>query len=728
MTLAAVAFQSMMSGAECSTGASPLSSLLKQQAQDHSLHQSGLSSQPGPSSSMRSGGGGMHQSMPGQMRAQEADRFFEQSSPAGNASFGDLQGLRRELDQVARSSNPVLKGDRGQFEAGCHRLASLDDVAPELGLLRGIGRADESQIHDLTGWASQYQPAGASLNPVDMAQMEQSFRMQHHGAQPNELSAEFWRHHQQQRASPGPSIHAGGAGSTGGSAAYARTGFAPSYGAYGGGMSMRSMPMMGGSAAGGMYQPSPTVQQDVKGKGRFVELDDADWEAQFARAGESAQEPAGAVTEEADQKDKIIDDKAAPLDTINLLDGDLDIDASESDAELLKELEKTWQNLQGTLQESSSISDAEMAAWEAQYGSQFVNGDDGEFDLPDMRKIWTKDNVDGFLQEDLSYPYATENEYLHHPDPFAEGQRLLAEGAPLSEAALAFEAACKLDPSRAEAWKAAGETWAADEREVKGIRALEKAVACGGPDGVGAWMSLAVAYVNEGQELRALATLEKWLTLAYPTLSAKPGPLPSATNPWDASNRIIDLFLEAARAGPMARVPGQSNELTEVDPDVQVGIGVLFYSNSDYERAKDCFESALSVRPTDFLLWNRLGATLANGGLPEEAISAYRKALDLRPTFTRAIYNLGVSCLNIGCYHEAAEHLLAAIDGQMTREKNGSGPSAAPDGQPLDEEDGSANLWHTLRRAFLCMERHDLADKAHAGTPLDEFRSEGLEF
>ncbi|SCV73897.1 BQ2448_6327 [Microbotryum intermedium] len=689
--LRAVAFQSMMSGSECSTGASPLSSLLKQQGQDHSLHQSGFSSRPSPSLSMRSGGG-MHQSIPGQMRPQEAERFFEQAGPAVNASFGDLQGLRRELDQVARSANPALKGDRE--------------------------------------WASQYQPAGTSLNPVDMAQMEQSFRMQHHGAPPNELSAEFWRHQQQQRASPGP-LHAGGAGGAGGSVAYARSGFAPSYGAYGGGMSMRSMPMMGGSGAGGMYQPSPSVQQDIKGKGRFVELDDADWEAQFAKAGESAQEPARATEVDQSAKDRVIDDKGAPLGTINLLDGDLDIDASESDAELLKELEKTWQNLQGTLQESSSISDAEMAAWEAQYGSQFVNGDEGEFDLPEMRKVWTKDNVDGFLQEDLSYPYATENEYLYHPDPFAEGQRLLAEGAPLSEAALAFEAACKLDPGRAEAWKAAGETWAADEREVKGIRALEKAVACGGADGVGAWMSLAVAYVNEGQELRALATLEKWLTLTYPTLSAQPAPLPSATNPWDASNRIIDLFLEAARAGPMARVPGQSNKLTEVDPDVQVGLGVLFYSNSDYERAKDCFEAALSVRPTDFLLWNRLGATLANGGLPEEAISAYRKALDLRPTFTRAIYNLGVSCLNIGCYHEAAEHLLAAIEGQMTRERNGASaapPPSAPDGQPLDDEDGSANLWHTLRRAFLCMERHDLADKAHAGTPLDEFRSEGLEF
>lgn len=158
------------------------------------------------------------------------------------------------------------------------------------------------------------------------------------------------------------------------------------------------------------------------------------------------------------------------------------------------------------------------------------------------------------------------------------------------------------------------------------------------------------------------------------------------------------------------RVAGQSTELAEVDPDVQVGLGVLFYSNNEYAKAKDCFEAALTVRPNvrsppfslvaatnsstqDFLLWNRLGATLANGGESEEAISAYRRALDLRPTFTRATYNLGVSCLNIGCYNEAAEHLLAAIEGQRTRE------NPANEG----DEDGSSNLWQTLRRSFLCM-------------------------
>jgi peroxin-5 len=244
--------------------------------------------------------------------------------------------------------------------------------------------------------------------------------------------------------------------------------------------------MMGGmrSFAPPMQQQS-VVQQDLKGKGRFVELDDANWEAQFDRVGESVQQSSMNV-------------EATKEDTVNLLsEGEIAIDATDSDQQLLKDLESTWAGLKDSLN-ASNASDAELAQWEAQYGSQFndlhgdefFDGTEGGVETPDIRRPaqWTRDNVDQFLHSQAPFPFQEENQYLNSADPYAEGLRLLAEGAPLSEAALAFEAACRFDENRGEAWKAAGETWAADEREVKGIRALEKAVACGGPDGIAAWM------------------------------------------------------------------------------------------------------------------------------------------------------------------------------------------------------------------------------------------------
>ena len=256
-----------------------------------------------------------------------------------------------------------------------------------------------------------------------------------------------------------------------------------------GGMGMQGRMGMMGGMGGGMYD-TPRQEQPIegKGKGRFVELDDADWEAQFAKAGESV-DPVVEAPVNAMSPNVTLDELAS--ETINLVQGD--INDSESDAALMESLESTWNNLKSTMN-NNSISDSEMAAWEAQYGAQLAEfngdsglGDDLNFDMTNSRH-WTKENVDSFLLNETAFPFVEENTFLGHPDAFAEGQRLLREGAPLGQAALAFEAACQKDPSRAEAWRAAGETWSADEREQKGIRALEKAVACGGPDGVGAWM------------------------------------------------------------------------------------------------------------------------------------------------------------------------------------------------------------------------------------------------
>jgi peroxin-5 len=188
-----------------------------------------------------------------------------------------------------------------------------------------------------------------------------------------------------------------------------------------------------------------------------------------------------------------------------------------------------------------------------------------------------------------------------------------------------------------------------------------------------------VSYTNEGKEFQAYTTLERWMGVKYPEITIRAIPTDIHQS---AHSRVTDLFLQAARSAPSGQ---------EMDPDVQVGLGVLFYSNGDYDKAEDCFNSALKSRPKDHLLWNRLGATLANSGRSEDAIEAYHKALGLKPTFVRARYNLGISCFNIGCYKEATEHLLGALSMHQNAADRKGGVNV------------SRSLRDTLRKTFRMM-------------------------
>lgn len=130
----------------------------------------------------------------------------------------------------------------------------------------------------------------------------------------------------------------------------------------------------------------------------------------------------------------------------------------------------------------------------------------------------------------------------------------------------------------------------------------------------------------------------------------------------------------------------------------------------------------------DSRLWNRLGATLANGQKSEEAINAYHRALKLAPGFIRARYNLGISCINLGAYkyvklssippsrnaitflfivklflsarREAGEHLLTALNQQAA----GRGAQ----GENLSPKAMSNTIWSTLRLVISLMHKYHL--------------------
>jgi len=284
-----------------------------------------------------------------------------------------------------------------------------------------------------------------------------------------------------------------------------------------------------------------------------------------------------------------------------------------------------------------------------------------------------------------------------------------------------------------DAWVMLGSAQAQNEKEAPAIRALEQAIKVD-PANLEALMGLAVSYTNDGYDATAYRTLERWLSVKYPNVQP-PDQLSSPsevgfTDRQQLHERITNQFIRAAQLSPDGE---------HMDPDVQVGLGVLFYGCEEYDKAVDCFEAALAStesgttnqRRQIHLLWNRLGATLANSGKSEQAIAAYEKALQMNPNFVRARYNLGVSCINMGCYAEAVQHFLGALNMHKVVEREGKERvrevTGGVDEGELDRMmhmNQSTNLYETLRRALMQMDRRDLAEKVIPGMDLNIFRAD----
>ncbi|CAI4055821.1 hypothetical protein N7582_000436 [Saccharomyces uvarum] len=316
----------------------------------------------------------------------------------------------------------------------------------------------------------------------------------------------------------------------------------------------------------------------------------------------------------------------------------------------------------------------------------------------------------GRVNGNIEYTFQSNNEYSKNPNAYKIGCLLMENGAKLSEAALAFEAAVKERPDHVDAWLRLGLVQTQNEKELNGISALEECLKLD-PNNLEAMKTLAISYINEGYDMSAFTMLDKWAETKYPEIWSNIKQQDERTQKErgsthiDMNARVTKQYLQLA------------NSLSSADPEVQLCLGLLFYTKDDFDKTIDCFESALKVNPNDELMWNRLGASLANSNRSEEAIQAYHRALQLKPSFVRARYNLAVSSMNIGCYKEAAGYLLTVLSmHEVDTKKKGDL------GSLLNTYNDS--VIDTLKRVFIAMNRDDLLQEVKPGMDLKSFRGE----
>ncbi|OSD06848.1 TPR-like protein [Trametes coccinea BRFM310] len=296
-----------------------------------------------------------------------------------------------------------------------------------------------------------------------------------------------------------------------------------------------------------------------------------------------------------------------------------------------------------------------------------------------------------------AYQFQSNNPYLHG-ETSRTRHHAAHGGIPetLYESVLELEAAVQRDPTNVARWYELGVKQQENEREQKAVQALRRALELD-PTHLPSWLALAVSHTNEGDRASAYNAIREWVTrndryAAAVAQFREAHPEPVNATQGEKLTNLMHCLMSIVR----------ENAGGEIDADIQIALAVLLNTNEEYAKARDCFTTALAVRPDDWLLYNRVGATLANSGRPDEALQYYYTALELNPAYIRARFNLGISCINLRRYDEAAQHILDALvlqDGDSVHDPEANDKRGVT----------SSALWDSLKTCCLHMQRLDLA-------------------
>lgn len=84
--------------------------------------------------------------------------------------------------------------------------------------------------------------------------------------------------------------------------------------------------------------------------------------------------------------------------------------------------------------------------------------------------------------------------------------------------------------------------------------------------------------------------LNQWISARYPEIHQQH--VPQGRSMDDETVPIYELYDSVS-----AQLLQAARTQNEIDADVQVALGVLFYNSGQYDKSVDCFDTAVKVRP-----------------------------------------------------------------------------------------------------------------------------------
>ena len=257
---------------------------------------------------------------------------------------------------------------------------------------------------------------------------------------------------------------------------------------------------------------------------------------------------------------------------------------------------------------------------------------------------------------------------------------LTSESRWAERAAIACQAALRLDPRAPEVLVTQGEIHNATGTYAEAIRSFRMALDLRRDDPE-ALAGLSIAYEESGD----FSTAEE---LCRRVIAVRP-------ETWSGYNRLGVIFF---RQGQYARAVEPWRMVTRLTPDNSrgyVNLGAAYFQMGRYEDARLALQRAIAIQPTAATAWTNLGTVHLHTESFADAAAAFEKAVALKPAEARLWGSLAAACEHLpggeARKSEALEHAIALVRARL-------------DGHP-----GSAEDWAWLANWYADLGDRDAA-------------------